>query len=77
MSASLDKMITAAVEATSMPVGTHVIKTSGYPFPGEVRSVFRTKSGAVRFVVEATGEEYAGMLHIFNADQISPTPPEG
>lgn len=43
----------------------------GYRFPGEVRAVFRTKLGAVRYVVEATGKDYAGMLHIFNGDQLA------
>jgi hypothetical protein len=55
---------------TDIRVGDQVVKASGYPFPGEVRSVFTTKAGAVRYVVEATGPDYAGMLHIFNGDQL-------
>lgn len=54
----------------TIPVGTPVIKTSGYPFPGEVRSVFWNRKGDLRYVIEATGEEYAGMLHIFSPNQI-------
>jgi hypothetical protein len=52
-------------------VGDAVRKTRGYPFPGEVRSVFYTKAGLVRYVVEATGADYAGMLHIFDASQLA------
>jgi len=52
-------------------VGHQVRKTSGYPFPGEVRSVFKTRAGLVRYVIEATGEDYAGMLHIFSPGQLA------
>src|SRR6478752_2736364 len=52
-------------------IGDKVQKTQGYPFPGEVRSVFWTRSGQRRYVVEATGQDYAGMLHIFNREQLS------
>lgn len=55
-------------------VGKPVIKVDGYPFPGEVRAVFVTKTGAVRYVVEATGADYAGMLHIFSPRQLAPAP---
>lgn len=54
-----------------LDVGRHVQKTTGYPFPGEVRAVFKTKAGLVRYVVEVTGADYAGMLHIFSPDQLS------
>jgi len=49
-------------------VGTKVIKPKGYPFPGEVRSVFTNKAGDVRYVVES--ELAPGMLHIFSGNQI-------
>ncbi len=52
-------------------VGTEVEKVNGYRWPGEVRSVFTTKSGAVRFVVECTVPEVAGALHIFNGEQLA------
>lgn len=52
------------------PIGTAVAKTNGYPFPGEVRSTFTTRHGQRRYVVEATGKDYAGMLHIFNEQQL-------
>lgn len=52
-------------------VGDKVEKAVGdYTFPGTVVSVFTTLSGNVRLVVEATGEEYKGMLHIFNESQM-------
>lgn len=54
--------------------GDRVEKTSGYPFPGEVRAVFTTRAGATRYVVEATGPAYAGMLNIFNGDQLRRPP---
>lgn len=53
-----------------MTIGTPVRKVKGYPFPGEVRCVLTTRAGAIRYVVEATGPDYAGMLHIFSPDQI-------
>ena len=36
-------------------VGDAVQKNDGYPYPGEVRAVFATKAGKLRYVVEATG----------------------
>ena len=54
-----------------LPVGTPVRKVKGYGFPGVVVSVFTTTAGNIRFVVEATGDDYAGMLHIFNGDQLA------
>ena len=56
-----------------LPVGTPVRKAKGYGFPGVIVAVFATTAGNIRFVVEATGEEYAGMLHIFNGDQLAET----
>lgn len=58
-------------------VGSRVVKVEGYPFPGEVRAVFVTKAGAVRYVVEATGTDYAGMLHIFSPRQLAPAHKDG
>lgn len=58
-----------------LAIGHRVTKSKGYPFPGEVRSVFTTRAGIVRYVVEATGEGYAGMLHIFDGSQIALSPP--
>jgi hypothetical protein len=51
-------------------IGTPVVKVTGYPFPGEVRAVFLTTKGELRYVIEASGEAYAGLLHIFNPEQI-------
>lgn len=52
--------------------GQQVVKTQGYPFPGEIRAAFRTRAGKWRYVVEATGGGYAGMLHIFDGDRLEP-----
>lgn len=59
-------------ERPQLQVGQKVRKLSGYPFPGVVRSVFQTKAGEWRVVVEATGLSYQGMLHIFSLAQIGP-----
>lgn len=64
------KIIKNAHETTRFPRGTRVNKVSGYRFPGVVVSAFTTTAGNVRFVVEATGADYAGMLHIFSAEQL-------
>lgn len=53
-----------------LAVGTPVAKHTGYGFPGEVRAAFRTREGKLRYVVEATGPGYDGMLHIFSPEQI-------
>lgn len=50
--------------------GDKVCKTKGYKYPGVIVSVFNNLAGEKRFVVEATGEEYKGMLHIFNGEQL-------
>jgi hypothetical protein len=51
-------------------IGDKVRKTSGYQFPGVVVSVFFTRAGAERYVVECTVPECAGMLHIYNGNQL-------
>jgi len=53
-----------------MEIGDKVKKTEGYKYPGTIVSVFTNLAGDTRYVVEATGEEYKGMLHIFNGKQI-------
>lgn len=65
-----DAATEAGAETPRLPVGTQVEKIGGYPFPGEIRASFTTRGGQERFVVEATGEQYAGMLHIFNGGQL-------
>ncbi len=57
-------------------IGDRVTKSAGYAFPGEIRSVFTNRAGLIRYVVEATGVDYAGMLHIFNGDQLRHRPGE-
>lgn len=70
------KPATEGVDFPRLPVGTAVNKVLGYPFPGIVVSAFHTLSGQERFVVEASGADYRGMLHIFNGDQLRATNPE-
>jgi len=57
--------------SATMPVGSRVRKHSGYPFPGEVRAAFTNRAGDLRYVVEATGADYVGMLHIFSPAQLA------
>ena len=53
-------------------VGQPVKKILGeYDFPGVVVSRFLTTKGAKRYVVEAIGRGYTGMLHIFNEAQLA------
>lgn len=65
------------VDIPRLPVGTPVEKVGGYQFPGVVVAAFHTLAGQERFVVEATGEAYAGMLHIFNGGQLRALEAEG
>lgn len=50
--------------------GNEVEKASGYRFPGVVVARFFTTAGKKRYVVECTAPETAGMLHIFNGEQL-------
>ena len=54
----------------SFKVGDLVRKRVGYEYPGIIVSVFTTRAGAVRYVVEADHPGFAGMLHIFNGEQL-------
>jgi len=56
-------------------VGDPVVKVTGYPFLGKIVAIFSTSAGHVRYVVEATGSDYLGMLHIFNGEQIASAVP--
>ena len=51
-------------------IGQPVKKVTGYKFPGVVASVFRTRRGFIRYVVEVTHPNFEGMLHIFNGGQL-------
>ena len=55
-------------------VGDLVRKRAGYEYPGVVVSVFTTRAGAVRYVVEADHPAFAGMLHIFSEEQLERRP---
>ncbi|MBN9044641.1 MAG: hypothetical protein J0H18_03110 [Rhizobiales bacterium] len=54
--------------------GDPVCKTRGYRFPGVVASAFQTLAGEWRYAVECTAPAVAGMLHIFNGEQIAIDP---
>ena len=58
----------------SFKVGDLVRKRAGYEYPGIIVSVFTTRAGAVRYVVEADHPGFAGMLHIFNGENWSLEP---
>ncbi len=51
-------------------IGDRVRKRAGYEYPGYIASVFTTRAGAVRYVVEADHPAFSGMLHIFNGEQL-------
>lgn len=51
--------------------GKRVHKVTGYGYPGEIVSDFKTRTGKQRFVVEATGAGYEEMLHIFSPEQVT------
>jgi hypothetical protein len=54
----------------SFKLGDLVKKRAGYEYPGVIVSVFTTRAGAVRYVVEADHTAFTGMLHVFNGDQL-------
>ena len=60
------------IMSESFKVGDLVRKRAGYEYPGIIVSVFMTRAGAVRYVVEADHPGFAGMLHIFNGEQLEP-----
>lgn len=55
-------------------VGQHIHKPKGYRFDGIVVAVFTTLSGEPRVVAEIAQGNGAGMLHIFNEQQLELTP---
>lgn len=60
------------VTAPKFKVGDPVYKVTGdYRFPGEVRAVFTTRGGEVRYVVECVVPEVAGMLHIYSEKNLA------
>ena len=50
--------------------GDQVQKIKGYPWPGEVVSLFKTRNGEARVVVECTVKGVEGALHIYNPQQL-------
>lgn len=71
MSAHYLKEAKHFIDGAQFSKGQSVVKKEGYNYPGEVVCVFRNKIGQIRYVVEATGVGYEGMLHIFNGDQLT------
>lgn len=54
-------------------IGTKVQKIKGYKLPGVVVSVFKNLKGDLRYVVECTVPEVAGLLHIYSAKDLEKT----
>jgi hypothetical protein len=50
--------------------GDRVRKVKGYKFPGVVVAAFTTLEGNWRYVVQCTAEDTAGILHIYNGEQL-------
>jgi hypothetical protein len=50
--------------------GDRVRKVKGYKYPGVVVAAFTNLRGDWRYVVECTVDEVAGMLHIYNEEQL-------
>lgn len=58
---------------TAFRIGDAVEKHTGdYQLPGEVRAVFATRAGKVRYVVE----HQPGFLHIYGEANLRPSPPQ-
>jgi hypothetical protein len=69
------KGILAELPGTKQPgqafaQGDRVRKVKGYKFPGVVVAAFANLRGDWRYVVECTVDEVAGMLHIYNGEQL-------
>jgi hypothetical protein len=58
------------VEEIEFEVYEYVQKKTGYKYPGMIMAKFTTRSGAIRYVVEAIHPDFNGMLHIFNGTQL-------
>ena len=64
-------METLRVMNDILVMGTQVEKYTGdYQIKGEIRSVFRMKNGAVRYVVEHKAEGGGSFLHIYSEKNI-------
>lgn len=61
---------TPSFEDAEFSPGDLVEKASGYRYPGTIVGVVRTRAGAIRYVVEATHPDFAGMLHVFSGEQL-------
>lgn len=56
---------------SELEVGEHVEKHTGdYRIKGEVRAIFTTAAGSVRYVVEHKAEGGGSFLHIYNVSQL-------
>ena len=54
--------------------GDYVQTTKGARFQGEVVSLFETRNGKLRAVVEATDEKFAETLHVYPLEQLIVVP---
>jgi len=66
--------VAAAPTSVQLKPGDKVTKSKGFKFPGIVVSLFTTSAGAERVVVEADHPDFAGMLHIYNPEQLEKQP---
>lgn len=53
---------------TKLKVGSKVRKITGYKCNGEILSIFKTKGGEIKVVVEF--DLIPGLLHIFSPEQL-------
>jgi hypothetical protein len=51
-------------------IGTPVEKIDGIKFPGVVVAAYRNLAGELRYVVECTVPEVAGLQHIYTPRQL-------
>lgn len=57
-------------EKVKFKVGDYAYKPKGYSFPCQIRAVFTNRKGETRLVAEMIGDNGAGMLHIFNENNL-------
>lgn len=67
----LEGMRKIIFKETAFKVGQPVIKSKGYAFNGEVVSVFVTRAGQIRYVVELISVDTGPVLHIYSEEQLA------
>lgn len=53
-----------------MRIGDQVEKLQGYKWPGEIVSLFKTKNGDQRVVVECTSPDVLGEMRVFRPSEL-------